>query len=70
MNETEKRIRALEQATGTGWAEPLFADGQASAEQLAELAENARSGVKQLIFFSRTDAAWLNVAGPLPVDFG
>lgn len=68
---TEMRIRALELARGDGgWATPLFADGQASAEQLAELSENARRGVRQLIFFSRTDACWINSAGPIPADFG
>ncbi len=65
--DTERRVRALELARGGGgWAEPLFADGQASAEQLAELSENARRGVRQLIFFTASDSCWLNVCGAPP----
>jgi hypothetical protein len=62
----ETRIRALETAAGNGWATPLFCDERPTPEQLVELSENARRGVRQLIFFARTDAAWLNLAGAPP----
>jgi len=65
--DTERRIRELERARGgSGWAEPIFADSQLSAEQADELAENARRGVKQLVFFAASDSCWLNVAGAPP----
>ncbi len=66
MNETERRIRALETAQGTGWAEPLSCDQRPTAEQLAELADNARRGVFQVIFIARGTTAWVNLASSLP----
>ncbi len=66
MNETEKRIRALENAAGTGWAEPLFCGERPTAAQLAELADNAKRGIYQLLFIARGDTCWLNVAGSPP----
>ena len=65
--DTERRIRALELARGGGgWAEPIFVESRPTPEQISELATNAKRGIRQLIFFRDTDAAWLNVAGAPP----
>ena len=66
MNETERRIRALERATGTGWAALLFCDERPTPEQLAELEDHTKRGIRQLIFFAASDSCWLNMAGAPP----
>lgn len=67
MNTTKQRIRELErQHGGTGWADPLFCESRPSPEQMAELEENAKRGIRQLIFFAEGDTCWLNVAGTPP----
>nr|ART37177.1 D474 [uncultured bacterium] len=62
----ETRIRALETAAGNGWAEPIFVESRPTPEQISELAENAKRGIRQLIFFRDTDSCWINTAGAPP----
>ena len=65
MSTTAQRVKAMEAAAkGTGWATPLFCAERPSDAQLAELADNARRGIRQLIFIGAGDTCWLNSAGP------
>jgi hypothetical protein len=41
----------------------LFCAGRPRQEQQDELADNAKRGIRQLVFIAKGDTCWLNVAG-------